>query len=134
LALYPRVKAQSTSDPTRLVFDYTRAIYLLNRTDPAAVPEQVIGLYSGFAAMFAYSGISFRLGRRYLDLADRLRRPGHAKDRFDHDCLVCICNYLEGVWDDESGTVPDDVVRQALRYGGLWEVNTYLGLDGDRRL
>lgn len=134
LALYPRVKAQSTSDPTRLLFDYTRAIHLLNRTDPAAVPEQVIGLYSGFAAMFAYSGISFRLGRRYLELADGLRRPGHAKDRFDHDCLVCICNYLEGVWDEERGTVPNELIDQALRYGGLWEVNTYLGLDADRRL
>ncbi len=134
LALYPRIKAQSTSDPTRLVFDYTRAVYLLNKTDPAVVPDQVIGLYSGFAAMFAYSGISFRIGRRYLDLADGMRRPGHAKDLFDHSCLVCICNYLEGEWGDEPGTVPDDVVRQALRYGGLWEVNTYLGLDCDRRL
>lgn len=134
LALYPRVKAQSTSDPTRLVYDYTRAVRLLDQTDPAAVPEQVIGLYGGFAAMFAYSGISFRIGRRFLAHADTLRRPGHAKDRFDHDCLVCICNYLEGVWDDDSGSVAADVVERALRYGGLWEVNTYLGLDADRRL
>jgi len=131
---YARIKAQSTSDPTRLALDYTRAVRLLNATDPAAVPDQVIGLYSGFAAMFAYSGLSFRLGRRFLELADRLRRPGHAKDQFDHDCLVCICNYLEGVWDDAAGTVPDAVVTAALRYGGLWEVNTYLGLDADRRL
>ncbi|MDX2166951.1 MAG: hypothetical protein SF182_07810, partial [Deltaproteobacteria bacterium] len=131
---YSRIKAQSTSDPTRLVFDYFRAVRLLNRTDPAAVPDQVIGLYGGFAAMFAYSGLSFRLGRRYLALADRLRRPGHAKDQFDHDCLVCICNYLEGRWDDDAGTVADEVVTAALRYGGLWEVNTYLGLDADRRL
>ncbi len=134
LALYPRIKAQSTSDPTRLVFDYTRAIYMLNQTDPTVVPDQVIGLYSGFAAMFAYSGISFRVGRRYLALSDTLRRPGHAKDLFDHSCLVCICNYLEGIWGDDEGTVPAEVVRQALRYGGLWEVNTYLGLDCDRRL
>ncbi|MGH7786006.1 MAG: ATP-binding protein [Candidatus Binatia bacterium] len=131
---YVRIKAQATSDPTRLVFDYCRAVRLLNETDPAAVPDQVIGLYSGFAAMFAYSGLSFRLGRRYLAIADRLRRPGHAKDRFDHDCLVCICNYLEGRWDDADGTVPDEVVTAALRHGGLWEVNTYLGLDADRRL
>jgi tetratricopeptide (TPR) repeat protein len=131
---YPRIKAQSTSNPTRLLFDYTRAVRLLNQTDPQVVPEQVIGLYSGFAAMFAYSGISFRLGRRYLALSDRLRRPGHAKDLFDHSCLVCICNYLEGIWDDEAGTVPGEVVGEALRYGGLWEVNTYLGLDADRRL
>jgi tetratricopeptide (TPR) repeat protein len=131
---YSRIKAQSTSDPTRLLFDYTRAIRLLDRTDPAAVPDQVIGLYSGFAAMFAYSGVSFRLGRRYLAIADRLRRPGHAKDRFDHDCLVCICNYLEGIWDDAAGAVPDELVAAALRHGGLWEVNTYLGLDADRRL
>ncbi len=134
LALYPRIKAQSTSDPTRLVFDYTRAVYLLNQTDPAAVPDQVIGLYSGFAAMFAYSGISFRIGRRYLEISNSMRRPDHGKDLFDHNCLVCICNFLEGVWDDEQGTVADDVVRAALRYGGLWEVNTYLGLDCDRRL
>lgn len=131
---YARIKAQSTSDPTRLVLDYTRAVRLLNDTDPSAVPEQAIGLYGGFAAMFAYSGLSFRLGRRYLAIADRLRRPGHPKDQFDHDCLVCICNYLEGIWDDAAGTVPDEVVRAALRHGGLWEVNTYLGLDADRRL
>lgn len=131
---YPRIKAQSTSNPTRLLFDYTRAVRLLNDTDPKAVPEQVIGLYSGFAAMFAYSGISFRLGRRYLALSDTLRRPGHAKDLFDHSCLVCICNYLEGIWEDEKGTVPEEVITAALRYGGLWEVNTYLGLDADRRL
>ena len=131
---YARIKAQSTSDPTRLVLDYTRAVRLLNETDPTAVPDQVIGLYGGFAAMFAFSGLSFRLGRRYLAIADQLRRPDHAKDRFDHDCLVCICNYLEGVWDDSAGTVPDELVRAALRHGGPWEVNTYLGLDADRRL
>jgi len=134
LVRYPRIKAQSTSDPRRLAADYCRAVRWLNQTDPAAVPDQVIGLYGGFAAMFAYSGISFRIGRRYLAVADRLRRPGHAKDRFDHDCLVCICNYLEGNWDDDAGTVPDDVVTAALRYGGPWEVNTYLGLDADRRV
>lgn len=132
--LYARIKAQSTSDPTRLVFDYFHAVRLLNRTDPAAVPDQVIGLYGGFAALFAYSGLSFRLGRRYLALADGLRRPGHAKDLFDQRCLACISNYLEGRWGDDEGTVSDEVVTAALRYGGLWEVNTYLGLDADRQL
>jgi len=131
---YPRIKAQSTSNPTRLVFDYFRAIHWMNRTDPAAVPDQVIGLYSGFAAMFAYSGVSFRVGRRYLDISERLLRPGHVKDRFDHQSLTCICNYLEGKWDDADGVVDPVVVEGALRHGGLWEVNTYLGLDCDRRL
>jgi class 3 adenylate cyclase/tetratricopeptide (TPR) repeat protein len=131
---YPRIKAQSTSNPTRLVFDYFRAIRWLNQTDPTAVPEQVIGLYSGFAALFAYSGLSFRIGRRYLAISEKLLRPGHAKDLFDHGCLICIHNYLEGKWNDEAGVVADDVIEQALRHGGLWEVNTYLGLDCDRRI
>lgn len=130
---YNRIKAQSTSDTSRLFPDYVGTIRRLNRTDPECLPGVAVGLYGGFAALFAYSGISFRIGRRYLDIARSLCRPGHAKDIFDYQSLSFIHDFLEGKWDEER-TVPDSLVEEATRFGGFWEINTYLGLDCDRRL
>ncbi len=130
---YPRTKAQSTSDPKRLFLDYFGTIRRVNATEPAAIPEEACGFYVGFAAILAYSGLPFALGRRFLGVAKGLIREGSAKDLFVYRSVQFVHDYLEGNWSEEQVLDPQ-LVEQGLRYGIFWELNTYLGMSCERKI
>jgi hypothetical protein len=90
-------------------------------------------MYVSCAGLFAYSGISFAISRRMLEIAKTLVREGSITDLFAYRTCEFYHHYLKGHW-EEQYAVDDDLVEQNLRYGQLWEVNNYLGLECDRRL
>ncbi|TMB38489.1 MAG: hypothetical protein E6J55_24900 [Deltaproteobacteria bacterium] len=127
-----RTRAQSTSDTRRLLFDYFDSIRHMNRYDPRTI-EEASPNYAGFAVLFAYSGLSFRLSRRVLEASRSLLRADHAQDVFVFRSMRFVHDFLEGRW-DEDRAIDEALVTQALRYGQLWEVNTYLGLNCERKV
>jgi len=130
--LFNRGRAQITSDPTRLFFDTVAGFRQLNRIDASRI-DQAGALYASCASMFCYSGISFAVSRRALAIAKGLIRPDSVQDRFTCAAMEFTQDYLEGHW--ERGHVVDDaLVDEALRYGQLWDANTYLGLRCDQVL
>ena len=90
-------------------------------------------MYVSCAGIFAYSGLSFTISERMLRVAKALIREGSVQDAFVYRAMYFTCQYLQGNW-DEQYTIEDDLVEQALRYGQVWDVTLYLGLDCDRRL
>src|SRR5262249_20657535 len=84
-------------------------------------------------SVFGYAGVSFDVMRRALDEAKTLVRPGSVRDQFVCASMEFIFNYLRGDWDDRF-VIDRALVGEALRFGQLWDVNTYLGLYCDRRL
>lgn len=121
-------KAQSTSAPQGYVLSMLPAIRVIGAWDPTPVRD-ACGVYSCGATLFAWSGLSFALARRMLWHAEGFVRS--MPDRVVHQCMRFLTDYLEGDWRDER--VPDEaVVREGLRYGMFWEVNTYLGFDCER--
>jgi len=127
-----RTRAQSTSDTRRLLFDYFDSIRHMNRRDLRTV-EEASANYAGFAVLFAYSGVSFGISRRVLRLAESLLRPDSTRDVFVLRAMRFVYDFLEGNWGDACA-IDEALVEQALRNGQLWEANSYLGLDCERRM
>jgi class 3 adenylate cyclase/tetratricopeptide (TPR) repeat protein len=130
--LFNRGRAEITSDPTRLFFDTVAGFRQLNRIDASRI-DQAGALYASCASVFCYSGISFAVSRRALAIAKRLIRPDSVQDRFTCAVMDFTQDYLEGRWAD-GAVVDDALVDEALRYGQLWDANTYLGLRCDQQL
>ncbi len=120
-----RARAQATSDPHRFFMDTIASVRRLNQTDAAALDE-AWWMYAGAAALFAFSGVSFRASARFLDVAERLVPKGNPKDLFVYRSMRYVHHYLRGDWDVKHA-IANDLVDQALRYGQLWDVCTYLG-------
>src|SRR5204863_9108701 len=74
-----RARAQTTTDAKRWVFDTIGSVRRLSATDPHAI-DQACGMYAGAAALFAFSGISFGISRRFLAVSERLIRTGNFRD------------------------------------------------------
>lgn len=119
---YRRGLAQATSDPRRFFFDTIGSIRRVGRIDAAAIGD-ACGMYAGAAAAVAFSGTSFAIARRFLDMARRLARDPGSRDHFLYGSMAFIYNFLAGEWVD----VDEDLVAQGLRYGQLWDVTAYLG-------
>jgi len=120
-----RSLAQATSDPQRFFFDSVGSLRRLNRTDASAVPGACT-MYAASAAMFAFSGFSFDVGRRFLDIARGLIAPQHRAELFVCRAMEFVHSYLQGRWEAER-RIGDDLVEEGLRYGRLWDVIVYLG-------
>jgi class 3 adenylate cyclase/tetratricopeptide (TPR) repeat protein len=129
---FNRGRAETTSDPTRLLIDLVGAFRRFNRIDMRQI-DQASAMYASFATMFCFSGLSFAVSRRALAIAKGLIRPGNVRDVFTCASMDFIHHYLLGDWGD-GYVIDDGLVEEALRGGQLWDVNTYLGLYCDRRL
>jgi class 3 adenylate cyclase len=129
---YNRARAQTTSDPKRFVFDTIRTIRRMTETDPTVI-DQACGMYTAAATVFIWSGISFAIAKRLLAVARGLIREGNLRDEFGYRSWKFVLHYLEGDWSEEH-LLPEEMVEQALRHGQFWDVNTYLGLECERRI
>ena len=127
-----RGRAETTSDPRRLFLEIPWLFRRLSRVDPRQI-ERACGMYVSCGAIFAYSGISFALSERMLRIARTLIREGNFMDLFIYREAEFVYHYLLGNWADEY-LIENELVEQNLRYGQVWDVSNYLGLECDRRL
>jgi tetratricopeptide (TPR) repeat protein len=127
-----RGQAEITSDPRRLFLQLPTGLRRFNRTDPRKI-DQACEMYVSCAGIFAYSGISFAISERMLDIARTLVREGSLTDQFAYRTMEFYHHYLKGNWDARFAVDPD-LVERNLRLGQLWHVNNYIGLDCDQRL
>lgn len=126
---FNRGRAEITSNPTRLFFDTVAAFRRFNEIDATKI-DQASAIYVSAAAVFAYSGISFAVTQRAIEYAKQLIRPGSVHDEFTVRSMEFVYHYLAGDWRTAPAIEPG-FVDEALRYGQLWDVNTYIGLHCD---
>ncbi len=130
--MFRRFRALTTSDPQRMFVDNIGAIRQMNHRDPRTIDTACLTYVMGGAA-FAYSGTSFAISRRFLQRAQELIRPGEVSDELGCGFFRFVINFLEGAWAEEPGLAPA-LLDNGLKYGILWDVNSYLGLESDRQL
>ena len=130
--LWKRGQAQTTASRTRIVFDNLRALSVLDRVDARTVPTAG-AMYATAIGIFSYAGVSFAIGRRFLERARRLVRPDDVPNRCIYRAMNFIHHTLTGDWSEEHDVDPE-LLQEGLRYGRLWEVTNVLNLDGNRRL
>jgi tetratricopeptide (TPR) repeat protein len=125
--------AQSTTNPTRFFVDSTALLRTLSRYDPHTVPESA-ALFSGVVAIFSFGGISFDVGRRFLDVAQQLADDGAVDERvLYYRALRFLHHLLAGDWSEEH-TIDPALVAEGIREGRFWEASTYLDLDCFRQV
>ena len=127
--VFDRARALTTSDPRRLFFESIGAIHRLNRCDASQV-EGACAFYAGSSALFAFTAFSYDVSARFLAIAEPLIRSGSVRDRFTYRTFWFVHHYLQGNWEPTYAIEPA-LVDEALRAGGLWDVNTYVGLYCD---
>jgi class 3 adenylate cyclase/tetratricopeptide (TPR) repeat protein len=129
---FHRGRAEVTSDPIRLFRELPTGLRRFNRIDPREI-DQAVGMYVSCAGLFAYSGLSFALSRRMLEIARTLVREDNARDLFVYRTMQFYYHYLLGDDWDDAHAIEEELVDRVLRVGQLWDVNNYLGLECDRR-
>jgi class 3 adenylate cyclase/predicted ATPase len=128
--IFHKGKAQSTSAPQGYVLSMLRGIRRLGAVDPQGI-EQACGIYGACAALFAFSGLSFDLSARFLRMSKALVR--NVRDELGYRTMAFLHHYLAGDWSEEH-TIDGALIAEGLRHGAFWEINTYLGLDCERRI
>jgi class 3 adenylate cyclase/tetratricopeptide (TPR) repeat protein len=130
--MFHRAQAQTTADPTRFLFDSMETLRVLGSVAPGTVPNAG-GMYAGVVGIFSYGGLSFRIGRRFLQHARPLVDPANVRERLLFAFMSYLHHLLEGDW-DESHAIPDDLLDAGLRLGEIWNVTNYLGLETEKRV
>jgi tetratricopeptide (TPR) repeat protein len=128
--IFHKGKVQSTSAPQGYVLSMLRGIRRLGQVDPRRV-DQACGMYAASSALFAYSGTSFDLSARLLPMSKALVR--NVRDDLGYRTMAFLHHYLAGDW-REDHVIDDALIEEGLRYGDFWQVDTYLGLDCERRI
>jgi len=130
--LYNRARAQSTTDPQRFFFDSMRSVARLNGVAPGTV-EDAFAMYAGAAILFSFSGASFAIARRFLEVARSVIREDRITDLFTYRLMRFMCDYFEGRWDQPS-EISDELVEQVIRTGQVWDADTFLGMDAGKSI
>lgn len=130
--MYNRARAQLATDAKRFFFDSMATVRRLTDLDPATVPG-AFAVYAGGAIFFAVSGLSYSVSRRFISAAKSLIREDCVADLFTYRLMKYVCNYFEGKWDEPS-EIDDTLIEHTLRFGQVWDVDTFLGIDAEKSI
>lgn len=127
-----RAEAQTTASPQRFLFDSMDTVARLDQIDVATIPGSG-GMYAGTIGIFSYGGVSFAIGRRLLARAAELVDPDDHDEFIFYRVMSFLHHLLEGDWSEEHA-IDDALLERGVETGHLWEVSTYLNLDGLRQI
>jgi class 3 adenylate cyclase/tetratricopeptide (TPR) repeat protein len=125
-----RGMCEITANPTRFVLDSLDTLATALRVDPATLPTATRVL-AGASMIFAYSGISFGLSRRLLDMARERVREADLQGAVMYGVTSFIHHVFEGDWSDRH-VLDEELLRQAIDHGLVWDALTYLGFHAER--
>ena len=130
--MFERGQCQITTNPTRFVFDSLGMVAKLQRVDPATVPTSG-RVFAGSSTIFSYSGVSFAISQRFLELARALVREDDVPGLFMFRTVNFLHHMFQGDWSEEH-EIDEALIQESLQYGQLWDVITYLGTHGDKKI
>lgn len=103
--LVDRSRSLTTSDPKRFLVDSLEYVRKLNQVDPKSV-ERPGGSYAGAIGIFSFGGLSFAVGRRFLDLAREVVDEDDPRDLVTFRMMSFFHHFLVGDWSDEHELSP----------------------------
>lgn len=121
---FKAIEALSYVDHTR---QFLAGLDLFRRTtqyDLSKIPR-VSMYWSGLAAILSVSGLSFRLGSRLLDVAQRYIDTEDVASRMNNIVMSTITFHCQGVW-DRIRDFDESLMNAGLRIGDLWNAANYL--------
>jgi class 3 adenylate cyclase/tetratricopeptide (TPR) repeat protein len=112
---FKKLKALAITDPKRFFLESFHFYKNLTRFDLALL-EMGIGMFVGASTFFSFTGISFGLSRKILDLLKERVQKDDLKSYTVFEFSHCLHNFLEGNWDKISA-YDDDLVTKNLNMG-----------------
>ncbi len=92
-----------------------------------------VGKFISASALFAFTGISTKLGRRILNLARGRLDEGDERLMITHDLLQTTLKYFAGNWKDIDPH-DDDLVNRNLDHGEIWAASLHYHWHGFHNL
>jgi class 3 adenylate cyclase len=128
--MFHRARSQTSTDPLGFLLDSMWTVRKLSEVDPRSV-EMAGGMYAGAIGIFSFGGLSFALGRRFLELGEAWVDRDDVRDRLLFEFMRFVHHFLEGDW-DERHRPGAELLAESVRRGMLWEVVNFQGMDGLR--
>ena len=121
---YKAIEALSYVDHTR---QFLGALDLFRRTTQFDISKiLMVSMYwSGVAAILSVSGLSFRIGSRLLEIAQRYIARDNVASRMNNVVMSTITFHCQGMW-DRIQDFDEDLMYEGLRIGDLWQSANYL--------
>jgi class 3 adenylate cyclase/tetratricopeptide (TPR) repeat protein len=125
---FKKLKAVAIINPKRYFIESFHFYKRLTKFDLTKF-ELGFGMFAGASSLFSFSGISFRLSRRILDLVrDRVDRAD-IKSFIIYDFSETLHNYLKGNWKTIKD-VDDDLVDKNLSIGEIYWASQHIHWHG----
>jgi class 3 adenylate cyclase/tetratricopeptide (TPR) repeat protein len=130
--MFNRAQAQIL-DPARFLFDSMATLRKMQSVDPRTVAGSG-GMFAGAGGgLFSFSGVSLRIGERFVRLAEEIVDASDVKDFLVFRFMNFLHHVLKGDW-DERHTIEPEMLEAGLRYGQFWDVTSYLAMDTPKKI
>ncbi len=125
---FKTIEALSYVDHTRQVMGGLKLFRLTTRFDISELPG-VSRYWSGTAALFSVSGLSFQLGSRLMKMGKQYIDPKDVAGRLNHVVMSTLNYHCQGAW-DKIRKFDENLMNAGLKIGDLWHTANYLIFSG----
>jgi class 3 adenylate cyclase len=122
-----RARVEATANPRQFFLHCMEGLRRLRSFDHSSIRRLGV-TYAAAGGIFAFSGRAFGASARFLERAERTIDARDARELFFLRLMGFTHALLSGAWSRERA-VDADLVAECLRYGQLWDVTTYRGLE-----
>jgi tetratricopeptide (TPR) repeat protein len=121
-----KVQILTVADPARQFTELIGEVKKSSRFDLRKIKDGYHWPLGG-SAMFSFSGLSFKLSKRFLEHAGGVIDKNNFKELLDFNLFKLVYNLMAGNWEDIQD-YDESLLDHNLRIGHLFEVSTYLTL------
>ncbi len=126
--LQKKSKALAIVDPKRFLIETVYALKRIIRFDLTRL-DLGVEIFAGASALFSFSGLSFLLSRKTLDVV-RSKFPGsNVRILILYEWSEALHNYLHGNWAAIS-KYDNELISKSLNHGKIYDVSQYLYWHG----
>ncbi len=131
--MWGRCRAQNIIDTERNFFDnFSVFHFCATHGDPELI-DHAPGSFAATGAFFAWAGLSFPVAKRFLDVAEEAARTRPPVDQFLSKAMAFVYHFHIGDWGPQHD-IDEEMFREGLRHGMLWDADVYLGLRCEREI
>jgi hypothetical protein len=131
--MWGRCRAQNIIDTRRNFFDnFSVFHFCATHGDPELI-DHAPGSFAASGAFFAWAGLSFPIAKRFLDVAEEAAQTRPPVDQFLSQAMAFVYHFHIGNWGPEND-IDDEMLREGLRHGMLWDADVYLGMRCEREI
>jgi len=125
---YRKQTALVPIDTHRMFFEALGLFRRLTKFDLTKVKHGMAAA-SGFSALFSYSGVSLKIGKKVLDYTKDYLPKSEIKAVFAYSYWKLVCDYLSGNW-SKLGEFDEGLIDSMVVKGEAWNATGYITILG----